>query len=176
MTSFTADATRRFTVREGAARDMERIAPLFDAYRQFYGAASDLAAALAFLETRRARGESVLLLASALAPGESDRSSGATPEPIVGFAQLYPSFSSVSMAPISILNDLFVLPEWRRSGVARTLVHASAAHASQRGSIRLSLSTQHTNRSARRLYVSLGFAPDLEFTHLSLDLPTVVRA
>jgi GNAT superfamily N-acetyltransferase len=43
-----------------------------------------------------------------------------------GFTQLYPSFSSGSMAPILILNDLFVAPEGRRHGIGTALLDAAA--------------------------------------------------
>ena len=54
---------------------------------------------------------------------------------IVGFAQLYPSFSSVSLRPIRILNDLFVDPDHRRSGAGRALLDAARDHARQTGAI-----------------------------------------
>jgi ribosomal protein S18 acetylase RimI-like enzyme len=158
-------------VREASVGDTDRVVPLFDAYRQFYGAVSDPAAARAFLAARQTRGESVLLLASRLVRDDAGEQALASPgAPLLGFAQLYASFSSVSLGPITILNDLFVLPAWRRGNVGRHLVLAAAAHAAQRGALRLVLSTQHTNTPARRLYESLGFAPDLEFTHMSLGL------
>ncbi len=76
---------------------------LFDAYRQFYGQEPDLLGARRFLEARLRGGDSVVLLAfDATGAG-------------VGFVQLYPSFSSVAMKPIWILNDLFVAPEARRN-------------------------------------------------------------
>ena len=71
-------------VRQAALADLDLVAPLFDAYRQFYGRASDLAAATAFLRDRFGHGQSVIFLAL----------DGAEP---VGFTQLYPSFSSVSL-------------------------------------------------------------------------------
>jgi len=71
------------TVRQASLTDLEALVPLFDRYRQFYGRASDLAAAREFLRARFDRGESVLFIAH----------EGSFP---VGFTQLYPSFSSVS--------------------------------------------------------------------------------
>jgi len=147
--------------------DADSIAPLFDAYRQFYGAAPDLRGARAFIAARLERDESVVLLARAL-PRASEPSSA------VGFAQLYPSYSSVSLGPIIVLNDLFVLPSWRRSSVARSLVAETVRHGERVGAIRIHLSTQLTNAPARRLYQSLDFVADQEFVHLSLAL--AVRA
>jgi ribosomal protein S18 acetylase RimI-like enzyme len=153
----------RFVIERARAEDADSVAPLFDAYRQFYGAAPDLAAARAFIAARLERAESIVLLARSL-PRESD-SFG-----VVGFAQLYPSFSSVSLGPIVVFNDLFVLPSWRRSGVARSLIGETVRHGEQVGALRIHLSTQLTNAPALRLYQSLDFVPDEEFTHMSLAL------
>ena len=89
--------------------DLDALAPLFDAYRQFYGEASDLPGARIFLGDRLKRGESVIFLAVV------DRA-------VVGFTQLYPSFSSVSMKRLWVLNDLFVTPDARTSGAGRALL------------------------------------------------------
>jgi ribosomal protein S18 acetylase RimI-like enzyme len=157
--------SERFVIRRARAGDAGRIAPLFDAYRQFYGATPDLASAHAFLTERLERAESVVLLA--MSTSSSSSSDG---EP-VGFTQLYPSFSSVSLGPILVLNDLFVHPAWRRSTVARSLIGEAVRHGERVGAIRIHLSTQHTNAPALRLYESLDFIADREFTHLSLALP-----
>lgn len=156
--------SRRFVIEYARAEDADSIAPLFNAYRQFYGAAPDPAGARAFIATRLDRAESVILLARAL-PHASER-----PD-VVGFAQLYPSFSSVSLGPIIVLNDLFVFPSWRRSNVARSMVEESARHGERVGALRIHLSTQLTNAPALHLYRSLGFVADQEFTHMSLALP-----
>ena len=75
-------------VKRAAVADVDAVAPLFDGYRQFYGQRSDLAAARAFLEERLRRDESVIFLAVADEGPGSDA---------LGFTQLYPSFSSVSV-------------------------------------------------------------------------------
>ena len=152
-------------VRRASTADVDRIAPLFDAYRVFYGQRSDVEAARAFLADRFERNESVVLVG--VVSGSGSRSQQ---EEVAGFAQLYPSFSSVSMGPIVILNDLFVTPEWRSRGVGRLLIEETARHAAREGAIRVEIATQHTNTSARRLYETLGFVADTEFVHLSLTV------
>jgi hypothetical protein len=52
-------------VKRAAVADLDAVAPLFDAYRQFYGQRSDLAAARAFLDERLRRDESVIFFAPA---------------------------------------------------------------------------------------------------------------
>ena len=92
------------TVRQARMADLDNIAPLFDAYRQFYQQPADLALATAFIGERMREGESTVLLAED-ANGQA-----------VGFCQLYPSFCSVAAAPIHVLYDLFVAKEARSSG------------------------------------------------------------
>ena len=125
-------------VRQAALSDIDALAALFNAYRQFYGRESDFDAARAFLVARFAHGESVLLLAF----------QGSRP---VGFTQLYPSFSSVSLARIFVLNDLFVESSARKQGVAGKLLSAAVAFAETVGAVRLSLSTAVTNKTAPAL-------------------------
>ncbi len=132
--------------------DVGDVASLFDQYRQSYGQASDLDGARAFLKERFENSESVILLA---------RRNG---EP-VGFVQLYPSFSSVSMRKIWILNDLFVAPAARRFGVAAALLDRAAAFASETGAVRLALATTHDNVAARALYEREGWTEESEFVH-----------
>jgi ribosomal protein S18 acetylase RimI-like enzyme len=154
--------SRHFVIEYARPEDAGRVAPLFDAYRQFYGSAPDLTGAHAFIAARLERAESVVLLARATRGSEATEA--------VGFAQLYPSFSSVSLGLILVLNDLFVLPSWRRSSVARSLIEEIAQHGERVGAIRIDLSTQSTNVPALRLYQSLDFIADVEFTHMSRAL------
>ena len=132
--------------------DLDALVPLFDAYRRFYGQPSDLAGARVFLADRFKRGESVLFLAVV---------DGA----IVGFTQLYPSFSSVSMKRLWVLNDLFVTPDARKSGAGRALLERAERWAAETGAKGLTLSTQITNLTAQRLYEACGWTKDDEFIH-----------
>jgi ribosomal protein S18 acetylase RimI-like enzyme len=144
-------------IRRAGLSDVDLIAPLFDAYRGFYGRASDLPLARGFLADRLARGESVVFLAT----------DGATP---CGFTQLYPLFSSLRCRPIWILSDLFVAPGRRRDGTGRKLMEAAHAFARAQGAAAIELDTAHTNTLAQALYESLGYARDLEFRHYALSL------
>ena len=127
--------------------DVAAIAPLFDAYRQFYHRPADLAGAHRFLAQRIANNDSVVLFCHA----RSDRSQAA------GFTQLYPIFSSLSLAPSWVLNDLFVAPAFRQHGIARLLLSAADEHARGSGAIGIGLETQHTNHAAQALYKSFGY-------------------
>jgi len=123
--------------------DLDSLVPLFDAYRRFYGQPADLEGARAFLADRITRGESVIFLALAVAA-------------VVGFTQLYPSFSSVSMRRLWILNELFVAPGARKAGAGRVLLQRAEHYASETGAKGLALSTERTNLTAQRLYEACG--------------------
>jgi ribosomal protein S18 acetylase RimI-like enzyme len=147
------------TIREAGIEDLDDVAPLFDAYRQFYRKAPDLALARKFLSERIARRESTILLAT--------RPEGRA----VGFVQLYPSFSSGAAAPILILNDLYVVPEVRRNGVATQLLRAAANVGKAAGAVWLKLSTEVTNANAQALYRAEGWQLDTDFCSYTLRLP-----
>ncbi|HEX5157381.1 MAG TPA: GNAT family N-acetyltransferase [Ktedonobacterales bacterium] len=131
--------------------DVETVAPLFDAYRQFYQQPSSLDGARTFLTERLGRGESVIFLA---------RLDDGAP---VGFTQLYPIFSSTSMQRAWLLNDLFVAPAARRAGVGRALLERAHTFARETNSKELMLQTAVDNFPAQRLYESLGWQRDNDF-------------
>jgi ribosomal protein S18 acetylase RimI-like enzyme len=146
-----------FTTRQAVFADLDALAPLFDAYRQFYGQTSDVKAARHFLQARFEAGQSVLFIA--------EREGLA-----LGFTQLFPSFSSVSMARVFVLDDLYVAEAARRQGVGEALLDMAAAYARALGAVRLSLSTAIDNLPAQALYEREGWARDQRFFayHLAL--------
>lgn len=146
------------SIRQATAADVDLVAPLFDAYRQFYRQAPDLPRARRFLAERLSQHQSTLLVAEA-GNGEAR-----------GFVQLYPCFSSIRAAPVFILSDLFVAPSARGGGVGRLLMEAAARFARATGAVGLELATARTNAPAQRLYESLGWQRDQAFYQYGLDL------
>lgn len=145
-------------VRQAVLSDLEALVPLFDDYRKFYGRPSDVRAAREFLLARFNHGESALFIAY----------EGNTP---TGFTQLYPSFSSVSLARIFVLNDLFVHEQARRKGVASKLMSAAVEFATSLGAVRISLSTATTNETAQALYRSAGWKRDEQYFDYHFAIP-----
>ena len=137
--------------RVAVVSDLESIALLFDAYRQFYGKSSDLDLATSFIRDRTQMGESAILIAL----GRDQQ--------VIGFCQLYPTFCSVEARPIFALYDLFVAPHARRSGAGRALLVAAEALASTKGMARMDLTTAKTNKPAQAAYESLGWIRDEVF-------------
>src|SRR5438093_118901 len=111
-----------FTIRFASLDDIAGLTTLFDAYRMFYGRASAHRAAGEFLAARFSAGESIVLVAVRQRTEE-----------IVGFAQLFRGFSSLSLGGVIVLNDLFVIPSARRHGVGGHLVDAAVEYARQAG-------------------------------------------
>jgi GNAT superfamily N-acetyltransferase len=145
------------TIRRATAADIDVLAPLFDAYRQFYRQRSDPEGARRFLGEGLEREESIVFLAF---QGET----------ATGFTQLYPSFSSASMARIFVLNDLFVSPEARRGGTGSALLRAAADYGRSAGAVRLTLSTELTNTTAQSVYERNGWKRDTAFCVYRLAL------
>ena len=139
-------------VRQTVLSDIEALVPLFDGYRQFYGRESNLDGAREFLLARFNHGESTLFIAQEAGTGIG-----------IGFAQLYPSFSSASLARTFILNDLFVRESNRGKGVGKLLIAAAADFAKSLGAARVTLSTGVNNAPAKALYDSCGWKRDEQF-------------
>ena len=137
--------------------DVSRAAPLFAAYREFYGQPYDLEAASTFLTERLERDESIVLIAL-----DGD-------EPI-GFTQIYPSFTSTGLAAIWILNDLFVSPEARGTGAVDDLLNTTAALAKDAGAVAVELATAHTNLRAQAVYNRHGYQLDETYKHYDKPL------
>lgn len=136
------------TTRLAVHGDLDRVAQLFDLYRQFYGKAPDLVASREFIRERMEGASSILYVAEAQDSGT------------IAFCQLYPSLCSLALGRILILHDLFCHPSARRSGAARALLQAAAVDAWRAGYGRMDLMTARDNVAAQALYESLGWVRD----------------
>jgi ribosomal protein S18 acetylase RimI-like enzyme len=145
------------TIRTASTADIDALAPLFEAYRVFYEQTPDSAGARDYLQQRISAADATVLLA------ENEGS-------VVGFALLYPGWSSLRMAPVLQLSDLFVEPSARAQGAGRMLMEACEALGIERGAVRLQLETQRTNTVAQALYTELGWEIDEEFITYTLPL------
>ncbi len=140
------------------AAHLEKVIPLFDQYRQFYGQTSDLKGAHHFLHERQEKPIKESEIIFAYLDGTA-----------VGFTQLYPSFSSVAMKRLWILNDLFVTKSARGKGVGLLLLEAARLYASSTGAVGLMLETADSNREAQKLYEKAGWQKNSEYYyHLNL--------
>lgn len=140
-----------FTVRKAISSDLEALPPLFDQYRVFYGQTSDEKKGRNFLKERFDNQESIILIA-------------AKENLFVGFTQLFFSFSSVSLEPTLILNDLYVNPDYRQQGVGALLLKSAQEYCRTNKYKGLALETAIDN-PAQRLYERLGWEKDSHCFH-----------
>lgn len=147
-------------VRQARLTDLDDLAPLFDGYRQFYLQPSDVDGARRFLRDRFEHLQSVIFIA--FVDGRA-----------LGFTQLYPSFSSVSMQRLYILNDLFVHPDGRHHGLGRLLLRAAATFGRTVGAKELQLQTALDNHAAQALYESEGWVREQSFYVYELSLKSL---
>lgn len=138
-------------IKKAIIEDLDIASNLFDLYRQFYKQNSDLTAAKEFISERINKNESEIFLAI-----DEENNAG------MGFVQLYPSFSSVRMKRMWILNDLFVHENYRKTGVAEALIDRSKQLAKETNAVGLILETQGSNVNAQKLYDKTGFEKDTE--------------
>jgi len=112
---------------------VEGVAVLFDAYRVFYQQPSNLATSRAFISERMAQGESVIFYAQDQAGN------------VLGFTQLYPTFSSVTAQRTWLLNDLYTVEAARGKGVGKQLLEAAREFAVASGAAGILLETGRGN-------------------------------
>lgn len=137
-------------IRTAEMDDLDTLTPLFSAYREFYNQPVNLPECHHFLFERILNHESVIYIAF---EGEQ----------AIGFLQLYPSFTSIRLRAQWILNDLYVIPEKRKQGIATALVNQAKQLVQDRKDDGLALSTAKTNTTAQRLYEALNFQTDTTF-------------
>ncbi|RFB14792.1 GNAT family N-acetyltransferase [Bacillus sp. HNG] len=142
---------------QATIEDLEGVSNLFNSYRMFYQQNSDLEGAMTYIKARMESNESVIFVAK-------DKAN------YVGFTQLYPTFSSISMKRAWILNDLYVDSKARKQGVGERLLQKAKEYALETGAKSLSLSTAPDNHTAQRLYEKNGYKRDSQFYHYELEL------
>jgi ribosomal protein S18 acetylase RimI-like enzyme len=137
-------------IEKATMNDLDAVTELFDLYRQFYEQVSDLEGARGFLKARIENDDSVIFIAF-------------EKENPIGFVQLYPSFSSVGMKPIWILNDLYVKKSARKNGAGEKLIQKAIQFAEGTGAKGVLLETGKENVKAQRLYEKIGFHKESNF-------------
>jgi GNAT superfamily N-acetyltransferase len=145
------------TVRRASASDIEALLPLVRAYRVFYAQAPDDAGERRFLGKHLRDETSTVFFASEGAAA-------------VGFVQIFESWSTVRLAPVLILEDLFVEPAARGRGIARALIHAASAYAREAGAVAMFLETAVDNERAQQVYEREGWQRERGFLKYNAPL------
>ena len=153
-------------ISEVGPQDVDEVVGLFAAYLVFYGVQCDRDAVHDYLAARVRARQSLVLCA---------RARGGS---LVGFVQVYPGFSSLSLAAVWTLNDLYVAPSARCTGVGRLLVREVCRRAGAAGAVRVDLATAEGNRGAQALYEAEGFRVERGVRHYSraVDAPETAPA
>ena len=136
------------TIIQATKYHLNHLVPLFDAYRVFYKQPSNLDAAQHFLKERFKNKDSIIYMAF-----DEDKA--------VGFMQLYPLFSSVSMKPMYLLNDLFIDPDYRNQHIGTTFIEKAKSVCVDKKYKGLAIQTEAHN-PAQNLYMNLGFKKDTD--------------
>lgn len=148
--------TEEIQIFQAGVEELEGIVDLFNEYRIFYGKESDREGCRNFLLDRLVDRQSIIFLAKSV-----DKQA-------LGFVQLYPIFSSVSMQRTLILNDLYVKKMARRKGIGEKLMGAAIQYGKTTGNKGLQLETAKDNTTAQALYKKFGF--QIENTYLGFYL------
>jgi ribosomal protein S18 acetylase RimI-like enzyme len=88
----------------------------------------------------------------------------------VGYAAACLSYSLEFGGRDAFLDELFVLPDYRRRGFARQLLREVATAAQRQGVIALHLEVDRDNDMAQRLYTSLGYEKRARYFVMSKTL------
>lgn len=137
--------------------DLEGVSRLFNLYREFYRQPSDPEGAKSYIRARLENEESIIFTVR-----NKDNE-------YLGFTQLYPTFSSISMKNAWTLNDLYVDANARKHGIGKLLLQKAKELALDTGAAGISLSTAADNHAAQRLYEKNGYVREVAFYHYELD-------
>jgi len=149
--------TKTSIIRLAQHTDLNPLAALFNLYRRFYGQPDDLAKAKVFMEQRLKAGDAKIFVAEDEA------------KKILGFCQLYPTWSSVSMQKAWIFNDLYVKEEFRKMRVGKQLIEQAINFCRSTKAAWVTLQTAKDNTAGQSLYKKLGFVEENHFLTFNFE-------
>lgn len=138
--------------------DVDVLVDLVEKYRAFYKQEPN-ERTRGYLTDRLSKNEAVVFLANYVEDFNHKS---------VGFTMIYPTFSTVSLSEIWLLNDLYVDEQYRRHGVAQKLMDTTESAARDAGATRLFLRTANDNVNAQALYEGRGWVRDEIFRRYDL--------
>lgn len=137
-------------IRKATIQDLDQLTPLFDQYLIFYKKPSNYEKHKLYLKERIENNEAIIFIAF-----DDD-----IKEKAIGFTLIYPTFSSVLLSKILILNDLFVDSTIRNNGTGEKLILKTAELAKELDINLVRLRTAKSNVIAQGLYHKMGFIRD----------------
>jgi ribosomal protein S18 acetylase RimI-like enzyme len=143
-------------LRKATLQDLDQLTTLFDQYLVFYKKPSNIEKHKSFLKERMENNEAIIFLAF----------DDEIKEKAIGFTLIYPTFSSILLSKILILNDLYVDSTIRNNGTGEKLILKTVELAKELGVKLVRLRTAKNNIIAQGLYHKMGFVrDDLVFTY-----------
>ena len=124
---------------------VQRLLPLARAYCDFYHSTPSDDALLSMMRA---------LIADPTHEGTQLLASDASTD--VGFATLYWSWETTISSRVGVMNDLFVVPESRGSGVSSALIDACVHRCREHGAARMIWQTAPDNTRAQAVYDHIG--------------------
>lgn len=140
------------SVRQASILDLSKIIPVFDSYREYFKQERNPKEVEKFLFDKFEHLESVIFIA------EQNNE-------VIGFAQLYPIFSSLTLQRVWLLNDFFINEGYRNKGIGRHLFEKVKEFTLLTKSKGIELSVEHLNEKAWRFWEGQGFRLDEEFRY-----------
>jgi GNAT superfamily N-acetyltransferase len=133
------------TIERVTETDLTELLPLMRAYCDFYKVAPSDDALLSLSRALLADPEREGIQLLARIEGRA-----------VGFATIFWSWATTSAERIGVMNDLFVAPEARGTGVAVALIEACRAECAACGARKLTWQTAPDNAAAMKVYDRVG--------------------
>ncbi|NVK22194.1 MAG: GNAT family N-acetyltransferase [Kangiellaceae bacterium] len=141
--------------------EIEEFVPHFDSYRQRYKQDSEVERISEFLRH---------LLEKQAAKIFVSYESSEDQQHMTGFVILYPSYSSIGLAPIWILNDFYVFAGEKKRETARALLDQAAKLCKLTDAIRIEVTTRKENYRLHKLYKEYGFEKDYKYDYYFLRI------
>ncbi|PNZ39544.1 GNAT family N-acetyltransferase [Mammaliicoccus vitulinus] len=137
--------------------EVNKIIPIFNEYRVYFGEQSDIDAAERFLYENLSSDNAVIFIAE-----DNDD--------VIGFIQLYTMLSSMKMSELLIINDLYLTAKARGQRIGEKLMHQVFKYGKENGYETIYLETEKSNIGGNRLYTKLGMQIDDEHNYYSKPL------
>lgn len=137
--------------------DLKQLVPAFDSYRQRYKQPSEPQKIEQFLRQMLEHKSSVIFISY-----EDNE--------LTGFVQLYPSYSSIGLAPIWTLNDFYVFGGTGRKQTAEALLNAAKGLCEETDAIRIEVTTRKENHRLHKIYREYGFEKDFKYDYYFLRI------
>ena len=138
---------------------LDQLIKVVEEYRLFCGSSTSPDETREFFSNLINSEESVIFIAINDSSGE-----------IMGFVNLYPSYSTLALKRLWILNDLGVSIKFRSQGIAKALIEKVISFARSTGAVRIELKTDVLNNKAQNLYRDLGFESDKSHVYYRVPL------